>query len=104
MGNYLFVYYGDMGMAATPAEQKKSMDAWMGWFGKMGKAVVDGGSPTKPGKIVSKSGAKAISANPVTGYTIIKAANLNAAVVMAKGCPSIPEDGQVAVYEILPMP
>jgi len=103
MGNYLFVYYGDMGMAATPAEQKKSMDAWMGWFGKMGKAVVDGGAPTKPGKIVSKSGARAISANPVTGYTIIKAANLDAAVVMAKGCPSIPEGGQVAVYELLPM-
>ncbi len=104
MGNYLFVYYGDMGMAATPAEQKKSMDAWMGWFGKMGKAVVDGGAPTKPGKIVSKSGARAISANPVTGYTIIKAANLDAAVLMAKGCPSIPADGQVAVYELLPMP
>ncbi len=102
MANYLFVYYGGM-MAATPAEQKKSMDAWMGWFGKLGKAVVEKGAPTKPGKVVSKSGAKSIRANPVTGYTVIKADNLDAAVVMAKGCPSIPEDGQVAVYELLPM-
>ncbi len=102
MANYLFVYYGGM-MATTPAEQKKSMDAWMGWFGKLGKAVIDAGAPTKPGKIVSKSGAKAVSANPVTGYSIIKADNLDAAVVMAKGCPSIPDGGQVAVYELLPM-
>jgi hypothetical protein len=90
-------------MATTPAEQKKSMDAWMGWFGKLGKAVVDGGAPTKPGEIDSKSGAKAISANPVTGYSIIKADNLDAAVVMARGCPSIADGGQVAVYELLPM-
>ena len=102
MAKYLFVYYGGM-MADTPAKQKKSMDAWMGWFGKLGKAVVDGGAPTMPGKIVSSSGTKSTGAKPVTGYSIIQAANLEAAVVMAKGCPSIPEGGQVAIYETLPM-
>ncbi len=102
MGNYIFVYYGGM-TATTPAEQGKSMEEWMGWFGKLGKAVVDTGAPTKPGKIVNKSGAEAISANPVTGYSIIEADNQDAAVVMARGCPSIPDDGQVAVYELLPM-
>jgi hypothetical protein len=102
MVNWLFVYYGGM-MATTPEEQKKSMDAWKGWFGKLGKAIVDGGAPTKPCTIVSKSGTSAIGANPVTGYTIIQADTLDAAVVMANGCPSIPEDGQVAIYELLPM-
>jgi hypothetical protein len=102
MANYLFVYYGGM-MATTPAEQKKSMDAWMGWFGKLGKAVVDGGAPTKPGKIVSKSGAKSITDSPITGYSIIKADSLDAAVVMTKTCPIIPEGGQIAIYEVLPM-
>ena len=65
--------------------------------------MVDGGAPTKPGTIVSKSGANAISANPVTGYSIIQADNLDTVVDMAKGCPSIPEGGEVAVYELLPM-
>jgi hypothetical protein len=102
MAKFLFVYYGGM-MAATPAEQKKSMDAWMGWFGKMGEAVVDAGAPTKPGKILSKTGAKSIGADPVTGYSIIKAENMNAAVALAKGTPNIPDGGQVAVYELLPM-
>jgi hypothetical protein len=35
MENYLFVYYGGK-MAATPAEQKKSMDEWMNWFKNQG--------------------------------------------------------------------
>ena len=102
MAKFLFVYYGGM-MAATPAEQKKSMDAWRGWFGKLGNAVVDAGAPTKPVKTVGKSGIKAIGANPVTGYSVIKADDLDAAVDMAKSCPGIPDGGQVAVYELLPM-
>ena len=102
MPKYLFAYYGGM-MAETPAAQKKSMDAWMGWFGKLGKAVVDVGAPTKPGKTVSTAGARATGANAVTGYSIIKANSMGAAVNIAKGCPSIPEGGKVAVYEILPM-
>jgi hypothetical protein len=102
VANYLFVYYGGM-VAATPAEQKKSMDAWMAWFGKMGKAVVDIGAPTKPGKTVGRAGARATGANPVTGYSIIKADSLDAAVDMAKGSPGIKEGGKIAVYEILPM-
>lgn len=102
MGKYLYVYYGGM-MAATPAEQKKSMDAWMGWFAKLGKAVVDAGAPTTPGKLVSKGAAKDVGANPVTGYSIVTAKSLDEAAAMAKGCPSIAEGGQVAVYELMPM-
>ena len=102
MANYLFVYYGGM-MAVTPAKQKKSMDAWNAWFGKLGKALVDKGAPTMPGKIVGKSGAKKITGDPVTGYGVVKADSLDAAVTMAKGCPSIPDGGQVAVYELMPM-
>ena len=102
MANYLFVYYGGM-MAATPAQQKNSMEVWMGWFGKLGKAVVDAGGPTKPGKSISKTGTRSIGARPVTGYSIVKADNMAAAETVAKGCPNISEGGKVAVYELLPM-
>jgi hypothetical protein len=102
MPKYLFVYYGGM-MAETPAQQKKSMDAWMGWFGGLGKAVVDAGAPTKPGKTVSKAGARVTGANSVTGYSVVQARSLGAAVKMAKECPIIPEDGKIAVYEMMPM-
>ncbi len=102
MAKYLFVCYGGM-MATTPVEQKKSMDAWMAWFGRLAKAVVDPGAPTMPVQIVGKTGAKAVGANPVTGYSIARADSLDAAATMAKGCPSVPEGGQVAVDELMPM-
>jgi hypothetical protein len=102
VANYVFLYYGGM-TAATPAAQKKSMDAWNAWFTKMGKSIVDMGAQVKPGKLVGKSGAKAISDNPVSGYTIVKADSLDAAVTLAKGCPDIPNGTQVAVYEVIPM-
>ncbi len=104
MANYLFVFYGGLTPGtSTPAQQKKEMDAWMGWFGKMGKAVVQNGGPTMPGKIVRSSGVRAIGKYPVTGYSVIKADNLDAAVKMAKDCPSIPVGGSVAIYETMAM-
>ena len=75
----------------------------MKWFEKLGKAVVEMGAPTMPGKIVRSSAVASIRKEPVTGYSIIQAGDLNAAVKMAKGCPSIPEGGSVAIYETLTM-
>lgn len=103
MAKYLFLYSGGTTPADAPAKVKKSMDAWMAWFGKLGKAVVEPGSPTRPGKIVSGKGVRATGAKPVTGYTIIQAADLDAAVAVAKGCPGISEGGQLAVYELAQM-
>jgi len=100
---FLFVYYGGM-MAATPAQQKKSMEAWMGWFKGMGKSLVDMGAATKPGgKTVGKGGARATGKDMVTGYSVVMADNLGAAVALAKTCPSIPDGGRVAIYELMPM-
>jgi hypothetical protein len=100
MGNYLFVYYGGA-MAVTPAEQKKSMDAWMNWFKKQGQAVIDAGNPTMPGKLVSKSGVKDITGEKVTGYSIFKADNIDAATAIAKTSPQM-DGGEIAMYQVMP--
>jgi hypothetical protein len=101
--NYLFVYYGGMAEAATPAQQKKSMDVWMAWFEKLGKAVVEIGAPTKPGKTVSKAGARATGADAVAGYSVVKANNLGGAVKLAKSHPDVAKGMKIAVYEIVKM-
>jgi hypothetical protein len=102
MAKFLYVYLGGK-METDPKKQKESMDAWMKWFGSLGKAVVDGGNPTTPGKVVSKTGAKAISGDPITGYSIVQAENLDAALKMAKGSPQLAVGGQIAVYNIMEM-
>ena len=103
MPNYLFVYYGGGGMAPTPEQQAQAMDVWNKWFDKLGKAVVDIGAPTKPGKTVTKAGARATGKDGVAGYTIVKANNLGAAVNMAKSHPDVQTGMKIAVYEIMPM-
>ncbi len=102
MAKYLLVYYGGK-METDPKLVEKSMATWMKWFTALGKSVVDGGAPTQPGKIVSSNGVKSVGAKPVSGYTILQADSLDAAVALAKGCPVIADGGQVAVYPFMPM-
>jgi hypothetical protein len=102
MAKYLFVYYGGK-MVTDPKEREKMMAGWMKWFGDMGKAVVDAGAPTQAAKTVSSKGVKDIGANPVGGYSVIQADNLDAAIAFAKKCPIVAEGGDVAIYTIMPM-
>jgi len=105
MANFLLLYTGG-GMAETPAEQEAIMQAWGAWFGKIGSNLVDGGNPFTPmAKSVSSNGA--VSDGPVgelaTGYSIIKADSLDAAVATAKECPVLQSGGKVTVYETFPV-
>jgi hypothetical protein len=103
MTKYLLGYHGG-GMAATPAEQEASMAQWTAWFGALGGAVVDMGAPTGAARTVGKTGASTGGgANPLTGYSVIEAANLDAAVNMAKGCPIVTTGGTIEVSEIVAM-
>jgi hypothetical protein len=38
-----------------------------------------------------------------TGYSIIKADSLGAAVEMSRGCPILQSGGQISVYETFPV-
>jgi len=102
MAKFLYVYYGGK-METDPEKQKESMDAWMKWFGGLGKAVVDAGNPTMPGKMVTKAGSKDISGDSITGYSVVQADSLDAALKIAKGSPQLTAGGQIAVYSIMEM-
>ena len=105
MANFVLLYTGG-GMAETEAEQAAVMQAWGAWFGELASALVDGGAPfTSASKSIASNGTVSNSpvGTPATGYTIIKAESLNAAVEMAKGCPQLRSGGQISVYETHPM-
>ncbi len=53
--------------------------------------------------MVSASGVRSLGAKPVTGYSILQADSLDAAVVMAKTSPIMAEDGQIGVYKLASM-
>jgi hypothetical protein len=90
MPKYLYAYHGGGSMAGqSKAEQDKVMQAWIGWFGQLGSAVVDGGNPVGMSKTVLPSGKVENNggANPAAGYTIVEAKDIDDAVAKAKDCP-----------------
>jgi hypothetical protein len=103
MAKYLLAYSGGS-MPETPAEQQKVMEQWMAWFGEMGSALVDGGSPLAPSATIKPGGTVSPGASMgISGYSIIEAGDSEEATKMASGCPLINAGGTVEIYEALPM-
>ena len=100
MANFLLAYKGGGPPPASDEEGQKVMAAWIGWFGSMGEAVVDGGNPISGSKTVASNGAVSDgAASGLTGYSVLKADSLDAAAKLAKGCPLLAAGGTVEVYE-----
>lgn len=103
MTKFIYAYHGGKA-PSSPEEGEKVMKLWTAWFADMGDAVVDGGNPLGMSKTVSGAGvADDGGANPIAGYTLVNAADMDAAVSMAKGCPMIADGGSVEVAECFDM-
>ena len=104
MTNFVLLYTGG-GMPETEEMTAAVMADWGAWYGKMGEAVVDGGNPFGNAKHVGADGAAdgAASSPPATGYTIISAESLDAAVEAVTDHPHIKYGGQVSVHETFQM-
>jgi hypothetical protein len=103
MNKYVLLYSGGS-MPQSDAEQQKVMKAWDAWFSKLGKAVVDQGDPFTPSvKSVMSDGS--VSEGPIggmaSGYSIVEADSLDAAVKMAKGCPVLAGGAKISVFETM---
>ena len=98
MANYLLTFYGG-GMPETKEEQAAVMQAWTAWFGKLGDALVDGGNPTSQSRAISPDGSVMDATSAPTGYSIIKADNLDAAIKAAQMCPVLAGGATVVVSE-----
>ena len=92
MKKFVIFHYG----FETPTPE--IMGAWSKWFESIGDKMVDPGSPLGPGKEISPSGTKELplGMESLTGYTVIRAANMDEAEKIAKSCPMITS---VRVYE-----
>lgn len=96
MKKFLFLTIGGK-MPADDKEAKKVMDQWMTWFGLLGKNLVEPGAPLGERKTLGSA-----TGSRVTGYCVVQAADLKAAVALAKACPAIAAGDGVEVLEITP--
>ena len=96
MGKFVFAYSGGS-MAQSPEAQQQAMAAWGAWFGQLGGAVVDAGAPFGASESVGGSSLG------LSGYSIVEAADLTAAVALTHNCPVLSNGGAIDVYETIPV-
>jgi hypothetical protein len=103
MANFLLTYHGGDGTPESQEEQAKATRAWEAWFGTLGGSLVDGGNPIAHAKAITPDGGVMDATSAPSGYSIIKADSIDAAVTLAKGCPVLGGGGNVLVSETLPV-
>jgi hypothetical protein len=96
MKKFVFLYQG------WGENNADTMQAWGAWFARVGNQMVDSGNPFGPGRQVTPDGTTDLDADDaaITGYSIVSAADLDAAVRLLDGCPM---STGVRVYEAMAM-
>lgn len=104
MPNYVLTYHGEMGpMPEDPAVMEEMMAAWGQWYGSIGEGLIDGGAPFSQHWGVGPDGDTDAPATALTGYTVISAADLEAAKKIAQGCPVLASGNIVQISETIDM-
>jgi hypothetical protein len=96
MKKFVLLHYG----YEEPTQEV--MDAWNSWFASIADKIADMGSPLGPGREISGAGTKElpVSADAITGYSIVNAEDMDEAERIAQGCPIVMS---IRVYEAMSM-
>ena len=103
MAEYLIAYVGEK--RVSKAEGTKQMDRWKAWIERLGDAVVNLGTPLAQNKVVTEDGSveDAGQTARITGFSIVKADDLDAALAIARDCPYLGVMGHVQVAQVVKM-
>lgn len=102
MKKFIVIYHatkeGVQQMASvSPEQQKAGMEKWMIWAQKCGENLVDLGAPLMGGTVVESNGKNSNSQKEVTGYSILKAADMNGAMSLLQGHPHLERGGACTI-------
>ena len=105
MPKYLLTYHGEMRMEDMPTDPEAMqavMAQWGAWYESMGDALVDGGAPIAMSTAIDADGATDAPAQ-LSGYTIVEAADFDAATAIAQGSPVLPNGHAVQISQCIDM-
>jgi hypothetical protein len=95
MPKYVFTYRSPLDAIESDPD---SVAPWIAWFGKIKDSVVDLGQPVSESRRVGNAAAETL-----TGYSVIGADDLDAALAIAESCPAIGRGFGVEVGELIEM-
>lgn len=101
MDEYMIAYIGG-DHPKSPEEGKAHQMKWMAWVKGLGAAATKPANPLMQSHMISGDG---VSTDGVvmSGYTVVEAENIEAAIEMAKDCPFLDINGSVQVSKIMRM-
>jgi len=104
MAQYVIVYLGG-NPPSSPEEGKQHMAKYMDWLSSLGDKAVSPANPLKGTQTVNSDGSVSEGGTVgMSGYTIIEAQSMEAALSVAKACPFLEVGGTLEVSELMKMP
>ncbi|MDH5535822.1 MAG: YciI family protein, partial [Betaproteobacteria bacterium] len=89
----------------SPEEGRQHMSKYRSWLSSLGYSAVSPANPLKNTSTVNSDGTVTTGgATSMSGFTIIEADSMEAALSIAKGCPFLDIGGSLEVSELIPMP
>ncbi|MEQ1865992.1 MAG: YciI family protein [Micropepsaceae bacterium] len=99
MPNFIFAYHG----SKRPENPAQYMARWRAWVESLGEALVNPVMPVGKSKTVGRDGvADDGGSNPISGITVVKVDNMDAAIALAKRCPHL-DLGTIEVAPVMEM-
>ena len=104
MTQFVFVYLGG-NQPSSPEEGKKHFSKYMDWLSSLGDSVVTPMIQLKDTNTVSPDGTvREGGSSAMSGFTIIKADSMDAALSIAQACPFLEIGGSLEVSQLMQMP
>jgi hypothetical protein len=104
MKKFVFVYLGG-NQPSSEEEAKNHFSKYMGWLSSLGDSVVIPTIPLKDTSTVSPDGTvREGGSSAMSGFSIIKADSMEAALSIAQDCPFLEIGGSLEVSEMMEMP
>jgi hypothetical protein len=89
---------------SSPEEGKRHFAKYKEWLSSLGDAAVSPANPIRNTSTVNSDGSVTTgSTTSMSGYTIIEADSMEAALELAKACPFLEIGGALEVSELLQM-
>jgi hypothetical protein len=98
MPHFIFTYQQPVGY--VPGSNSDALAAWQRYFEQIADHVVDPGQPVFARTTIGEVGDR----TQLGGYSVVAAADLDEAVVLATACPTVGYGGGVQVGELAELP
>ncbi|MCU7931225.1 MAG: YciI family protein [Candidatus Thiodiazotropha sp. (ex Codakia rugifera)] len=103
MPRYFITYLGG-NQPSSPEEGKQHFAKYKAWLSSLGDAAVSPANPLKDTSTVNPDGTVISGGTTsISGFTIIDADSMEAALLIAKACPFLDIGGSLEVSELMQM-